>query len=122
MKQLLIIGLQFVVYSVTAQDLHKQLQKNIWYLSGDLLQGGQSVLYFEKPHLFTGYVLFEDSLVHISVPESESVVDCHFELRDMEMKISYSVRYKPAAIDKMVQVNYLVEALGRDLLLRPEYR
>lgn len=124
MKKLILTFLLTCNFALTAQEFQEKLQKQMWYVQGDLYRSDLCRLYYNKIENTSGYLLFSKDELTMQLVPTDNQFSCSYEMLNDKLKLYYSIKYNSK--DKVekpghVALFYKIEeiSIGKEYLLTP---
>lgn len=118
---LLVLSLNQNLFS---QEFHQILQKQMWYVKGDLYRGDLCTLFYNKIENTSGYLLFQKDELTMQLVPTDNQFSCSYEILKDKLKLFYDIKYP--AKDKVekpghVTLYYKIDEIstGKEYLLTP---
>jgi hypothetical protein len=120
-KYLTFISGLLTLASGQAQDVFNQLQRQMWYVKGDIYKGDSCLIHIEKPQKCSGYLLFREDELEMYIEDTENRFACSYEIIRDKLRLFYTVTDLVNKKTTNVNVYYQIAELsfGRDYRLTP---
>ena len=108
--------------NANCQDIAKQLQRQMWYVKGDLYRGQPTEIYLDKPAICSGYLIFNKTgELEMHLTETDNKFVCLYELLNDKLKLHYKVNFSSTNKSEEVNLFYKFKELsnGKDYELIP---
>jgi hypothetical protein len=96
LKYLAFIIASTCVYNANCQDLQGRLQKQMWYVKGDMYKGDTCSIYTDKIANCSGYLIFTKEDVEMRFESIDFKFVCAYQTLNDKIKLHYTVNYTGA--------------------------
>jgi hypothetical protein len=103
------------------QDMAKQLQRQMWYVKGDIYKGDTCSIHIDKTQNCTGYLIFNKEELEMHLEATGNRFVCKYQIINDKMKLHYAVQFTESKKTEQVEIFYRLTELrnGKDLKLIP---
>jgi hypothetical protein len=116
-RKIIILFFITLLCHVRGQDLSSQLQRQMWYVKGDLYKGDTCSIHIDKPTKCSGYLLFSTDILEMYLEAADTKFACDYLIINDKLKLWYKVNYSDKRKSDLVEIFYRVVPDGHDFLL-----
>jgi len=115
-----ILSLAFF-YNAKSQDISKQLQKQMWYVKGDIYKGDTCSIQIDKPQNCSGYLIFNKDELEMHMEGTDNRFVCIYEILNNKIKLHIKIKFTSTKKSEDVKIFYKLLELsnGKNFELTP---